>query len=550
MVVEPISLGLGTGLAVASILLAFKGVIDSANLVDDIAAKDNGQRTLALEYFVEVQKTAVWGEDCRVDDGDKSLLAAESLATRRMVAGILGEMKACTERAKDYTILYGMQTTKDNINSKDAADLRFTKVVAVDLKDSRDKVKQEHKFRWATQHKKKFTEIVQYMKSLNVDLRDLTRGGETKSLAAALSASLLPQIKETLTLQVLAQSTSADPLVKLSAQLKLLQESSDQSQNPTVVFPYKTYFEPDAVQRDGARITGYFKLKDHLDLHSWIEWRDVKSNLSAENQRLITSRIYALSKMLLTAAASQPAEYSLPPCQGLIKDNRDDIPTSISERYGFVFSVPSHLTMPSKGPQTLIQLIQDRDNFFPFLNARFKLAYKLASAISLMHASKWLHKGFRSDNILFLLDGTSREPVVNEPFLTGFEYSRPEAQVSLRDRPTDQFELNLYYHPDIPLHDFNRMHDIYSLGVVLLEIALWTPLKDLITQEMTMVDMKNTFLDSRYMDAVGSAMGSSYRGAVQVCLTGNFDVQPGDNGVDLSRKFFAKVLQKLSNCRV
>jgi hypothetical protein len=85
---------------------------------------------------------------------------------------------------------------------------------------------------------------------------------------------------------------------------------------------------------------------------------------------------------------------------------------------------------------------------------------------------------------------------------------------------------------------------------VLLEIALWTPLKDLITQDMTMADMKNTFLDGRVMDAVGGAMGSSYRGAVQVCLTGNFDVQPGDNGVDLSRKFFAKVLQKLSNCRV
>jgi len=61
-------------------------VVDSANLVADIIEKDNGQRTLALEYFVGVQKAAVWGEDCQLDDGDKSLLAAESLATRRMVA--------------------------------------------------------------------------------------------------------------------------------------------------------------------------------------------------------------------------------------------------------------------------------------------------------------------------------------------------------------------------------------------------------------------------------------------------------------------------------
>ena len=98
---------------------------------------------------------------------------------------------------------------------------------------------------------------------------------------------------------------------------------------------------PDAIQPDGTRITGYFRRQGHLELRSWIEWRDVQSNLSAEHQRLVTSRIHALSKMLVTAAASQAAEYSLPSCQGLIKDNRDDIPHSISERLGFVFSVPS-----------------------------------------------------------------------------------------------------------------------------------------------------------------------------------------------------------------
>ena len=51
-----------------------------------------------------------------------------------------------------------------------------TLVVAVDLKDTRDKVKQEHKFRWAIRDKEKFTEIIQYMKSLNADLRVLSPG--------------------------------------------------------------------------------------------------------------------------------------------------------------------------------------------------------------------------------------------------------------------------------------------------------------------------------------------------------------------------------------
>jgi Prion-inhibition and propagation len=547
MPVEPISLGVGTGFAITGILLAFKGVVGSANLFADIKEKDNEQRTLALEYFVEVQKISVWGEACRVGDGDESLLAAESLATNRMIAGVLGEMQACIERARRYITHYGMDTTRDNINSQDSSDLKFMKVAAVDVKTRRDEVEQQHKFRWATRDKTKFSEIIQHMRSLNDDLRDLTRGTDTKSLAAALAAYLLPQIKETLTLQALTQGISADPPVKSSAKLKLLQESPDQIQN-LKEFQYKTHFKPDADQRSGTRTTGYFQQQDHPTSRSWIEWRRVESDLSSENQRLITSRIRALAKMLVEAAASKVAEYSLPPCQALIKDDQDEIPVSTSCRFGFVFSVPGHLNMQRDGPQTLIQFIQYPDKFFPVLEVRFDLAYKLASAMSLMHASKWLHKGFRSDNVLFLNDA-SGNPVVNQPFLTGFEYSRPETQVSLRDRQTDRFDLDLYYHPDLPMHDFNRIHDIYSLGVVLLEIALWKPLKDEVSEQMLVQAMKDYFLSDITMQAVAGVMGSSYRDAVRVCLTGNFDVRLEDDGSDLSRQFTAKVLRKLSYCR-
>jgi serine/threonine protein kinase len=210
--------------------------------------------------------------------------------------------------------------------------------------------------------------------------------------------------------------------------------------------------------------------------------------------------------------------------------------------------------VPKSGPKSLVDLFSEYQDFPPLLNERFELARKLASALSLMHASRWLHKGFRSDNIVFFHDKSSISGIdITNPYVCGFEYSRPDTQKSFGDLPTGNPAIDLCYHPDVPLQGFNRVRDTYSLAVVLIEIAIWGCIADKIAEvghqlsKMTMSDYRAFFLDS--MPIIGSQMGPSYRDAVRVCLTGDFGVAADDDGSGLARAFFTKVLQKLSYCR-
>ena len=70
-----------------------------------------------------------------------------------------------------------------------------------------------------------------------------------------------------------------------------------------------------------------------------------------------------------------------------------------------------------------------------------------------------------------LLDGFD----LSNPLLFGFEYSRAGDETTYLDED-HSLTNNLYRNPDRwnrPAARFEKSHDLYSLGVVLLEIALW-----------------------------------------------------------------------------
>lgn len=94
-----------------------------------------------------------------------------------------------------------------------------------------------------------------------------------------------------------------------------------------------------------------------------------------------------------------------------------------------------------------------------------------------------VHKSFRSENILFfprketqgysecLVPGTKLD--LSEPWILGFEFSRPETYFSSGHSDLC-LSRDVYRHPDRQKHPtkvFTKIHDIYALGVVLLEIG-------------------------------------------------------------------------------
>jgi hypothetical protein len=155
-------------------------------------------------------------------------------------------------------------------------------------------------------------------------------------------------------------------------------------------------------------------------------------------------------------------------------------PQHASRHCELIFPLPSGM----RNPRTLRDLLSSPENAQGVrhsLTCRVELAIRLATAVLYVHAAKLVHKNIRPENII-LLEPHSNDPKLQFPyslgtsFLMGFDFVRKEDETSSRTGD-DDWEKNIYRHPERqgihPEVDFNMLHDIYSLGVVLLEIALW-----------------------------------------------------------------------------
>ena len=121
----------------------------------------------------------------------------------------------------------------------------------------------------------------------------------------------------------------------------------------------------------------------------------------------------------------------------------------------------------------------------PSLNERLFIAYAMAETVLQLHTTGWLHKGIRPDNILFLQVGnqTWKDGTAKGPYLAGYDYARP-SNAETETVPGEP-AIDLYRHPlaQGPARlNFNKTFDLFALGCVLLEVALWTDLKDILRQ--------------------------------------------------------------------
>lgn len=121
------------------------------------------------------------------------------------------------------------------------------------------------------------------------------------------------------------------------------------------------------------------------------------------------------------------------------------------------------------------------------LNARLALARSLAKAVFYTHAYRYVHKDLRPANILLETGGgggsqpdNDDDGALGRALLAGFGDARAEDGSSLRKGgPASLDEVNLYQHPSrvggpTGVEAYTFLHDVYSLGVCLLEVGLWT----------------------------------------------------------------------------
>lgn len=152
-------------------------------------------------------------------------------------------------------------------------------------------------------------------------------------------------------------------------------------------------------------------------------------------------------------------------CKGFVTD---------SSKFGFsltlVFRQPTSYDEPRSFRDLLLNNTVNRS-----ISSRLNFAKQLAKSVSYVHAFNFVHKNIRPESIL-VFDEAPSEVQSSNLFLVGFENFRRDRSQTLR-LADDLVEKNIYRHPSRqginPVENYSMHHDIYSLGVCLLEIGLW-----------------------------------------------------------------------------
>ncbi|KAH6719202.1 prion-inhibition and propagation-domain-containing protein, partial [Leptodontidium sp. 2 PMI_412] len=393
--------------------------------------------------------------------------------------------------------------------------------------------------KWVIADKEKFTVLLRDLKDYNDGLEQLFPPGRLATLHRTWTNELLQSAHRDLgqlkNLEMAASTTY--PQLNASASLKQLRINLDAT--PTAKFK-QTYALK--IQRTAINITGSLD-SDPRRCHGsyqnpagtgiedviveWIQYD--KEDLDARLNHV--RRIDDLAKMIHSSSDRHPDLHTLD-CLGYTDD-------SSSSRYGLIYISPH----PSSS--NLNVLIQSNDMRTPDLGDRFKLAHTLAVALWSFHSLDWLHKSLCSSNILFFPSAFSASakqataisasiPDISSPFVLGFDASRPDGVDEMSVASKNSAAADLHRHPNslngMSKKPYCKGFDIYSLGLILLEIGLWKVLQTYHKPHHSPERFRDKVVVQNLVPNLNSKTGRLYREVVERCLFAKDDLSDQEAG--------------------
>lgn len=560
----------GSYIAIADI--AFRGACFAVKAFRNGLNYSADAERIVLNLEMERYRLQIWGENSGLvpTDGEEPSLPERLLPIVDVIRRHLDDITDSFQDAETLSGRYGLNetdslpTTSDKVSrlvermqrsirtsgsrfkpsSDQAGRLSGDDFGDLDLADPR-RTSTWKRLRWAVNDLKKFDELVislgERISKLNMLLTE-SQQQKVREADERVNIVLVDSVLDQASLDLLLNAVKNAPVTspkRSMVESKALATDLSWSPPPSYTMSpsplsLSTFVLPEGFETMKRFVT----TKTSSESPYLLERKDFDPNITPDDKAKLVQRIQRLVMLL---SRPKTCDFRTPWAEGCIND---------PSRYCWwmVLKLPEAPSPASKAsllpfppsPVSLHTILQPKAKFRPPLEQRYALASRLCSTLSELYSSSWLHKGIRSDNILFgvhfapiLPSATQTDAILRTMLLCGFDYSRQESEWSTVDksRLSGEVATALYRHPNYQgdaAQGYKMQYDIYSLGLVLVEIALWVPL--------------STFLDGK----PSSSSTQSRTGDATINLSPNMEVFYAPHAALLKRRVINRVDTELA----
>ena len=491
----------------------------------------------ALRYFEDSESLAVkleanrallkiWGKNSGVEDGllEPSLMVVHELVQRQLAA-ISAEFEDADKMMKRYGLSMSqdsaIQPPQDRVQRSLVLMKRSLRMIGVKGDAATPNLTPQeaaatiemplrndpgffNRTRWGVHDKEKLNEMIAslsvHVSLLNQLLTESQRRNAGND-AERVKIVLVGAVQDGETLKTLRQALrevpgAAETVARLDRKAIVDDQPWSDRRGPLTLEPLPK--EQFRLPRDYAKHKRFLARPAKGDTPAvyLLEKKAFDANLKPAELHTLTERIQRLVQLLSTRRTE---DFQVPTAAGYIQDSHNYC-------WWLVFHFPLHQPLaligpcPVPQPLSLLSLLDPALKIRPPLELRYRLAASICTTFSELYSSSWLHKGISSKNILFRGQApekgmTSRSSsgrqqsdvdyftsLLSGPLVSGFDYSRQETEEQTIDRARASSDTSsaLYRHPNYQgdaAQGYKLAYDVYSLGMILLEIALWVPIR-------------------------------------------------------------------------
>ncbi|KAH7329054.1 prion-inhibition and propagation-domain-containing protein [Stachybotrys elegans] len=557
---------LGAAIGVVGLLgQLFDGCVKAYGYFTTARELDADGQRLLCKVRIEEMRLVVWGREWGVAEGklDAHLDGSSSSSSssragvgggnpqlRRLATQILEELHGTVTDFAKLKEKYGLvdepaSAPPSRKGSKDDEARKSNGIAKASTTHGNERSWRKEmglRAKWVITDKDKFTTLLQDLKDFNDGLERLFPPSQLPSFQRAWTHQLLESAQRDLSQLSLLEKASDGiyPQLTASANLKKLRINLDAKPQSAFRPTFALKVARSALDVKDLDQPRRSQAVHDVAGHVIVEWVDYDRD-AIEERVAHVRRMDDLARMMHSASDRHPDLHSID-CVGYTDD-------ASKNRYGLVYKAPAATF------STLHALISSSDLKTPDLNDRVRLAQTLSVALWSLHSLDWLHKSLCDTNILFFPSAFSGAahtataalvPDISAPFLVGFDASRPDLDTALSVAPKNPSISDLHRHP-ASLRGLShcKSFDIYSLGLVLLEIGLWKVLQPFYKAHYSAERWRDKVVLPVLVQGLSSKVGRKYKEVVEMCLGVGDDLTSSEAG-----KLMEKVVTTLESISV